>query len=278
MGGIYAGTPNPNDPVSDILIEGNTVTQTSLRNAERKPGTTWAFGVGGGMTKNIVIRNNTVFENHGEGVGLYLSDGGVVQGNRVYDNFAVNIYLDNTTQTVVYQNLSYSTGKESFFRFGYPTNGIQVANETYPQKQNLSSGNQITNNLLLFNGVAFYVGSYQQGGGFRNSVFANNTCYGSVRDMVLIDPDPGHQNSRIERNIFVQVDNAPMANIEKVLPGVTFSSNLWMGSIPPRPGARSVTDLFTDPGFMNPGGFEWKDYRLKLRSPAQRMGIRDIPD
>ena len=273
-GGIYAGTPNRDDPVRDILMEGNTITRTSLVNETRAQGVTWAFGVGGGMTKNLTIRDNTVFENHGEGIGLYLSDGGLVEGNRAFDNFAVNLYLDNTTNTRVRRNLCYSTGKAAFFRFGKPTNGIQIANETYRLKQNPSFGNVITDNLLLFNGSAFYVGAYQLGGGFRDSVFSNNTCYGSARDLLMIDPDPGHRNSRVEKNVFVQIGDLPMTYVEKARPGVTFANNLWFGRFPPRPDARSETDLSVDPGFANPGGFKWDDYQLNDESPAKGLGVR----
>lgn len=96
--------------------------------------------------------------------------------------------------------------------------------------------------------------------------------------MIMIDPDPGHRNSRIEKNIFVQVGNVPLVFVNKASPEVTFSNNLWSGKIPPRPSARSNKDLFADPGFANPGGIKWEDYNLSEKSPARGIGIRYSAD
>ena len=271
QGGIFAGSRDSKDPVRDILMEGNTISQTSLQNVNREMRGSWALGVGGGTTRGLTIRNNDVYENHGEGIGLYLSDRGTIVGNRVHDNFAVNIYLDNTTNTLVDKNICYSTGNETFFRFGKPTNGIQIANETYPGNKNISSGNTITHNLLIENGAAFYCGSYQEGGGLRDTIFAQNTCYGSHKEMLMIDPDSGHNNCRIENNIFYQSRPNAITYVPGDGNGIAFQNNLWFGGRP-GPAAVSDTDLYVDPQFANPGGLDWDSYRLSVDSPAIGLG------
>ena len=269
--GIYTANNRPADPVSDILIEGNTVYDCVLMN-ERREKFSWAFGLGAGPSRRVTIRNNTVYRNHGEGIGFYLSDQGVAEGNVVYDNFSVNLYLDNATRMRVERNFVYSTGDRTFFRFSQPAAGIQIANENYPFS-NPSSDNVIVNNILVgnLNGISY--ANYQAGGGLRNTLIAHNTCYGATGSVLKIQPDRGHRNSRIVNNIFVAVDGGRITEVGESLPGVEFGSNLWFGGTP-QESVRGKGDVFRDPLFVKAGAVDPQGYQIRKGSVAVGKGVR----
>lgn len=266
LSGIYAGCKTLDDPVRDILMEANDIHDVSLRNLKERKNS-WSFGMGVGLSKNVTIRKNTVHNTHGESVGLYLSRDGHVEGNTVSDGYSVNIYLDNTTGTTVTRNFVFNTGKRTFNRFDQPPSGIQIANERYGGLSNPSSGNIITNNILVANRNAFYYGSYQNGGGLRDTVFAHNTCYGSTGPLLQIDND-NHKNAVFTNNIFFQTGRSKITAVIGPTTGLTFRSNLWFGGGQPRPAVRSESDVATDPQFRNPKALNSEGYQLQATSPA----------
>ncbi len=272
QGGIYAGFNNLNDPVRDILFEGNAIKNCVLQN-EHRPHTRWNSGLGAGLSKNVTIRKNIVSHCYGEGIALYLSNQGVIEQNTISDNFSVNLYLDNTTHTRVDRNLVYSTHDKKFYRFNHPASGIQIANENYKGRSNPSSHNVITNNILINNFVAFNYGSYQRGGGLRQTLFANNTAYGSTGPLLSINADTGHQDSRIINNIFQQVNGTKITDVQGPTDQIEFRNNLWHGGLPQQ-AVNGVGDIYADPLFINGGSKKAEDYKLRKNSPARNAGIK----
>ncbi|QDT27750.1 hypothetical protein Enr10x_30800 [Gimesia panareensis] len=270
--GIYAGYNRLDDPVRDLLFEGNTVTDCVLMN-QNEPHQRWSFGVGAGLSKHVTIRNNTVSRCYGEGIGLYLSDKGTIAGNTVSDNFSVNIYLDNTTHTLVSRNLVYSTGKSQFYRFNHPASGIQIANENYGGYTNLSSHNTLVGNILVNNYYAIYSGNYQRGGGLRQTLIAHNTACGSTGPLLHIDADQGHQQSRIVNNIFQQTGRARLTDVAGPVDQIEFAHNLWYGGTPQQ-AVRGAGDIRANPQLKNAGRFQIQDYDLRPLSPAKNTGTR----
>jgi len=273
--GIFVGS-GPTDParyVRDVMIEGNTVYQAGLRNKPR-PRRLWPYGLGAGPSRRVTLRNNTVSRCYGEGLGFYLADGGVMEANTSFDNFSVNLYLDNATNVRVDGNLIYSTGDPEFFRFkGHPASGILIANENYPNRSNPSKNIVITNNVLIGNQCAFTYGKFQAGGGLRNVLFAHNTAYGSTGAMIRIDDDAGQDNARIVNNVFHQVGRVAMTDLRFNSGQVEFRGNLWSG-VRPQPLGRGAGDVNGDPLFLKPGQLTADAYRLNPRSPARRAGVR----
>ncbi|QDT98449.1 right-handed parallel beta-helix repeat-containing protein [Gimesia aquarii] len=272
LNGTYAGFNNLNDPVRDILMADNTIKNCVLIN-EKLSSSSWSFGIGAGLSKNVRLKNNTVSQCYGEGIGLYLSDHGVIEDNVVHDNFSVNIYLDNTTNTQVTRNLVYTTNDNKFYRFNQPASGIQIANENYRGYTNLSSHNTITNNILIGNYFAFSYGGYQRGGGLRHTIFSNNTAYGSTGPLLHIDADKGHQSTRIINNIFKQIGGAQITVIQGPTDQIEFRNNLWHGGVPHR-AVKNANDVYADPLFINGGSKNAKDYQLQSNSPARNTGIK----
>ena len=249
LSGAYAGNRELKDPVRDVVFEGNTITRTSLKNESRGANGGWSFALGAGLSKNVTIRNNNVSSSYGEGIGLYLSDRGCIEGNTVRDCFSVNLYLDNTTRTRVARNFVHSTHDERFYRFNRPAMGISIANENYGGLTNRCSHNVIVNNVLVGNRCAVYIANYQQGGGFKHSIFAHNTCVDATNRLLHIDTDGGHVGSLIANNIFRQTSSRPLTDVEEPLSGISFRGNLWSGG-PRHPQVESPTDVDATPSFV----------------------------
>ena len=99
---------------SHNIVENNTVTLAEFDrfNAGGMCKTSGSFGsaikVRYDTTKppptDIIIRNNLVYKNCGEGIAVTRGADVLVEGNTVYDNHQVNIYVDNSYDVIVQNN------------------------------------------------------------------------------------------------------------------------------------------------------------------------------
>lgn len=101
-----------------VTIENNTVYHSILENGSLSNGVITCGNGGWGSaikaergSANVVIRNNKAYENCGEGIAATMSQNVVIEGNTVWDNKQVNIYVDNSFGVQVLNNRSYCTGK-----------------------------------------------------------------------------------------------------------------------------------------------------------------------
>ena len=79
------------------------------------------------LSSNIIIRNNKIYENWGEGINVFLATNVLVENNEVFDNYSVNIHCGTSTSVTIQSNLI-SAKDNKFYRFDGPTTGIQIAN------------------------------------------------------------------------------------------------------------------------------------------------------
>lgn len=263
----------------EITIENNEVYHNCQSNSSHTSSSGWASAISSSQATSVQIRDNVVYENHGEGIGVCLSDSVVVSGNRVHDNYGVNLYIDNSTETRHEKNMAYSTGNTEYYRDFHgqlqPAAGVQIANETEGYDfTNPSSDNEIVNNIFVNNRNAFRYGDYQGGGGLQDVLFACNSIYGSVESLLhLDDVDSGnHSQARFLNNIFQQASNEQMTSIGSSIAGLDFQSNLWYEELPDEV-ARHIDDLLENPLFVNPGGLEALAYLLQPDSPAWGHGV-----
>src|SRR4028118_1079686 len=142
--GIYMGY-NGLTTVTDILVDGNQVYNTCLVNNSRSKDDGWPSAISSSGNGNIRVTNNKAYNNYGEGIG-FIGSGALISGNTVYDNFSVEIYLDNATNSTVEKNLIYTTNNSQFYRFNQPASGIQLANESDVNKLD---NNKIINNIAI---------------------------------------------------------------------------------------------------------------------------------
>ncbi|MFM1769526.1 MAG: hypothetical protein RJA22_2055 [Verrucomicrobiota bacterium] len=262
-GGIFVGG-NAFGLTTDNRIEGNTLHGNCQINAAHTANGGWPAAIGSQWTERLTVANNTVRENHGEGIAFTLARQGLAEGNTVHDNFSVEVYLDNAQFTTVRANFILTTGNSTFYRGGYPANGISMANETYSGSNPLS-GNTVANNIILGGKRCLYYGNYQSGGGLRDTLIAHNTCLNGSLAVLGIEADPGHSGTTIANNIFRQgLAGVPLASV--VNNGITFHHNAWSGGSPGL--AAGAGDILADPLLVNPGGAADGDYRLQAGSPC----------
>jgi parallel beta-helix repeat protein len=261
--GIYAGYSSFGSSY-DILIDNNRIHDNVLENQyQTLSGGGWANGMVVSRTDRAQITNNRVYNNHGEGIDVLMSNNVLVRGNVVSDSFSVGIYLDNARYTTVDRNFVYSTGDTRFYRGSYPAAGIQMANESYSTPNPLTDVT-ITNNIVVRTKWGFYYGNYEAGGGLKNVRIANNTFYDAAVAIIDVNND-AHQNSVVENNVFYKGPSAKVAGS-----GVTYRNNNWYATN--AGSAAGSGDVYGDPAFVRPGGLAAADYKLTSASASLRKG------
>lgn len=258
--GIYFGS-DVMGGTTDVLIENNTLHDNVLENTAHATSGGWAGTLVVSKATGGTIRGNRIYNNDGEAIIGALSNNLVISGNETFDNFSQGVYLDNARFCTVDGNLIYSTGNTRYYRDGYPGQGIAVANETYTDS-NPSSDNTIVNNIVIGTRWGFYYGSFENGGGLKNTVVANNTFHKTAQEILRIATDT-HANSVIENNIF---HTGGGAGTTVGGGGVTFRNNNWYGV---NAGAAAGSgDVVGNPNFARAGGYAGNDYRLTAGSAA----------
>jgi len=259
--GIYVGSTD-----TDVLVNGNTVYNTNLLYSSSHGTGGWGSAINANGNGRIRVTANNVYNNYGEGIA-FRGSGALISGNTVHDNFSVEIYLNNATNSTVQKNLIYTTNNSNFYRNGQPSAGIQLANE---DNSNLLNNNKILNNVVLggAEGLAYF-SNYGFGGGLKNTVIANNTFYTATGTMLVIEQDAGHTNTVIANNIFYQTGSGAMSEVA-ANSGLSFQNNCWYGGS--AGSAAGSGDMSADPLLVNPGSTLASDYKLQPGSPAIHAG------
>jgi hypothetical protein len=272
QGAIRAGADDDKTATQDIVISGNTVYNNGLVNKARNTG--WPAIVASNGATNVTMTNNHIYENYGEGIDFIATDIGLASGNRLHDNYAANLYLDNASNIKVEKNFIYTTNNTNHYRDGHPATGIQAANEPYGISNPLNKV-EISNNIVVGGQWGFYYGTYGNGGGLKNFTIVNNTFYGATESLIEILDDPGHSKNVISKNIFYKTGNELLSDITAKPTELGFSNNLWYGGT--AGAAEGFGDLKADPLFVNARGLLPSDYALKAGSPALAAGIGSLP-
>ncbi|MEM6562394.1 MAG: right-handed parallel beta-helix repeat-containing protein [Planctomycetota bacterium] len=268
--GISARAPEFAYSTYNVLIEGNTVYRNARANIATPDEGAWPAAMIAHFANNVTFRDNTVYENYGEGIIQAVSSNGKIEGNTVRDNYSINIYLDNAVNIDVERNFAYHTGKGEFYRFGSPAIGIAVANEGYARTQQ-SRDNTIVNNLVKGGRHAFYVGSFGWTGGLVDSLVAHNTFRDAWGDVVKLDASPEHRNSTFANNIVEQYGgNERIASWDNAWQNgawMTLKNNLWAGGNWSISGLWGSNDVWGWAGFAG-GSNDVNGYKLTSGSPA----------
>jgi hypothetical protein len=260
----------------NIEFFGNQVYGAVLRN-ENGEGGSWNSAVkvlvGG---HDLVIRENEVFENWGEGIAVTRGARVKVQENVVYDNWASNIYIDNSYDVIVERNFSYCTENAPLAKDGYPANAFGIGEEEYE-----GWGAQLARVTLINNIGAFCkrgIGSWSAEvaeGGLDTVLIMNNTFWGNRLHGIGIyvnETPVKARNTFIQNNIFHQSENEH-GYIEDHT-GITLDYNFWVGEPPPN--YKHLTgphDLWGPVGMMEEPGFVPETFRLDVNSQAIGNGL-----
>ncbi|MGO4495083.1 right-handed parallel beta-helix repeat-containing protein [Paenibacillus sp. 2RAB27] len=221
------------------------------------------------------IKNNTIYDNWGEGVGFWYNTHDVVlEDNVIYDNYALEVYVDKAHDVIIQRNLIYNTGNAIYFRGGGPSMGIAIADEPF---QNFTAGynRKIINNFLKGNSKNFTYWNTGLATGTRldNDIIAGNTFIDSTSTNIFITGGANHVNTKIENNIF-RSNTGTLQNVDQNS-GLIFANNCWSSAVSGV--ASNVNDVIGDPLLV--GGTFGPDYfKLQGTSPCIAKGKNNLID
>jgi parallel beta-helix repeat protein len=270
--GIHAGTDTIGN-THDIVFKGNVVTDNVRSNIPANNATTWMQAMSAYQASNVVMTENWVYENYGEGIDCIVSDNCTITKNNIFDNFGANIYFDNAQYSLADGNFIYNSGNTEYYRGGSPSPGIAVANEYY-DVQNPVTDLTITNNIVLWTNSAFVYWNSQYGGGMHNTLVANNVFYHSDSSslrLIYIEDD-SHSGNTIDNNIFYQRTGVGYAWAPTS--GITWRTNNWYGGTS-NTQISGTGDVLSDPLLVSAGGWDAIDYMLTSSSPLKTAGTTE---
>ncbi|CAH1192434.1 hypothetical protein PAECIP111891_00298 [Paenibacillus allorhizoplanae] len=221
------------------------------------------------------IKNSTIYHNWGEGVGLWYNTHDVVlEDNVIYDNYALEVYVDKAHDVIIQRNFIYNTGNAIYFRGGSPSMGIAIADEPF---QSFTAGynRKIINNFLKGNSknFAYWNTGLATGTRLDNDMIAGNTFIDSTSTNISITGGASHVNTRIENNIF-KSNTVSLQNVDQSA-GLIFSNNCWSSAVTGV--ASNVNDVIGNPLLV--GGTFGPDYfKLQGTSPCIAKGKNNLTD
>ena len=256
------------------VAEGNTVHNTAEEWLD--PGyNNWSGGIAGRHCYNLTIKRNTIYNSWGEGLSVYgQSADCVFEYNVVYNNRAVEIYLNECKNIVVRHNIIYGVSDTTYWRGGAPSAGIIINNESssaFPA--GYDGGHKIYGNLVAYCGSNLDVWSGQPGNFKDIKVYNNTFVEGHGRS---INIGSNISNWEFKNNIIWQT-NGTIGRVPSS--GITVDYNLW--SREPENNAKGQHDpayaapkLAKTSGWnsLRGGDIDGSEFALQSTSPAKDAG------
>ena len=247
------------------LVENSFIYRNGLRNSDGSA-TDYPEGLYA-YADNIILRNNEVWLNYGEGINVHHANYITVEDNISYDNWSANLYVSDATNVLAQRNFIYASGAMNVV-----PNNTQVGILIGDEKHNpTSKNNAVINNIVYGTRINLYAGA--DGYTYDNLLIANNTFVNSVYISGVRFNSSGGMfiNSGFKNNIIVQEDTLPVISFNVKPTGLTFAYNLWsktsdvwgngIGDIIGDP-MLAKTDVYTNP--------LW--YKILSNSPAINNG------
>lgn len=176
----------------NVIVEGMKVHNGVTENGAGKCSGSGGWGsaikvqVGG---ENVTIRNNEVYENCGEGIGVTRGMNVSVENNYVWDNFSVNIYIDNSPNSRAINN-RVACWNPNYFRNwppAGPARGFLLGLEYYSGWGNQMRDVLIDGNIIENCGaVRLYKDSQMSGQSISNVTISNNVFIGVPSPLVSV--------------------------------------------------------------------------------------------
>ena len=116
-----------------LTYENNKVYHTCMSNNNGKAGA-WGSALAtitrpyNAPTSDVIMRNNAVYENWGEGINAFLAENVVMENNIAHDNYSVNMYIDNGRNITVKGNTIHSRNPHYYLN-GRAATGVQFSVE-----------------------------------------------------------------------------------------------------------------------------------------------------
>jgi hypothetical protein len=178
---------------------------------------------------NTIVRNCDVYQSWGEGIlGMY-TEGLLIDDNRVWDNWAEDIYLDQCSLSTVQNNKVYYTDDPKFWRDGAPASGIYLSNENLTAGYPVGHDRLISKNIISGAkwGIMFWTG-YAPGSALINDTISGNTIVnfdpGSTGIKIGLPNNTKHKNTVISDNMIIVPKGTPIVNQSST--GITLKNNV----------------------------------------------------
>lgn len=214
-----------------------------------------------------VVTGNRIFENFGEGIGLY-GRHHAVRDNQVRDNWSIDIYVSNATDSTVERNTLLALGTPEFLRFGAAAIGINLANESASDPIQLDAI-RIANNLIggprrrclgQWNGYS--------GVPMHAVEIRANTLACAASDVAWHADAGDHGGSVFAGNLVWQRNPVqPVASVSGSS-GISYDHNLWFGGNALPAAVQGAGDLLADPQLANADALDAEGFLPIASSPA----------
>lgn len=216
--------------------------------------TGWASGCTAARTPTgVTMRFNKVHHNWGEGLSTYEAYQTIMFGNIVYDNYAPNIYLSDTTDSWVERNFVYTTGAMTVGSRG----GIVMGDERFAP---VSQRNTVINNIVNGGSNCFAIWNSMANMKIAHNIFMN--CDSDYTIRILAG---SHTNTLFYNNIILEETSKAITLLAGT--GITYDYNVW--SKTPSAAAQGGHNIVGDPLVSKTGNYTSIDYyRLTAGSPA----------
>lgn len=259
----------------NLVVENSRIYLTNLRNRLRDPNEpSWGSGLKVGVDgDNLVLRNNEVFNNYGEGIAVTRGTNVQVLDNIVYDNYTTQIYIDNSYHVLVEGNYVYCTDETDFdYHDGTESFAIGLGEEEYDRWGARLGQVTIINNITdsCGKGIGYFAVEVPESG-LDNIVIAHNTFWNSDTISLLIVHGENPQKTRntiIANNIFDGAIETDVWVDDRT--GIDMFNNLWVDGEPDEwLNATGPNDVVGDPGFIiTPTIPDMSTYQPGVESPA----------
>ena len=236
---------------------------------------TWPAGINTNNSDSIIIKNNIVHENFGEGIGLYYGSADcIVENNTCYANRSGGIYIDHSKDCIIRRNLCYGTTDSTYWRGNFPSFGIGINDED--RHTMLSENNKVYHNFIAYRYIGMWIGTRAAGSIFKDTVIYNNTF---VDNKKTFECDAGpYQNSYIRNNISWCISGDRKHSTSTPTQGLTWDHNNWSSTVGvPISGTGDIIGtplLSKTTGWrsMKGGDLKVSDFALQPSSPVINKG------
>ncbi|MDH5533053.1 MAG: right-handed parallel beta-helix repeat-containing protein [Candidatus Pacebacteria bacterium] len=258
----------------NITMQNSKVYNTNLAFAHTGQSSMWGSGIKGHHgAENVTIKNNTVYNNYGEGIAMTRVVGSIIENNTAYDNFGVNIYIDNSPNSIVRNNFSYYTSNSEYYKDGKKGRCIELAEEHYTGWGAQMNNVEVYNNIATdcYYGITFFDGG-QSGAAIKNINIHNNLLWNIDKTGTSIDPLPTQGTNQYYKNIVYSKRGVDIWT--DLTSGINFNTNLWVSGEPGPNIANGSGDQYGQPEFFSsPSLTNPESYKLKTSSAAFQAGI-----
>lgn len=242
-------------------VEDSTVWQNARQNSAKAGSGGWGTGMSAarnvdasalksGITSYTTFRRNTVFNNWGEGLSCFEAEFCTMEDNVVYDNWTINLYISDTSNSLIQRNLIYVSSNPAIPTRYNGNSTLTLADERENKPRSIN--NTIINNFMYGGGVDAFEWTEVNGSGLVGALIANNTIIGDFSTGSI------NSNSIIKNNLVVGSANIPSKT------GLAMSNNSWDFNADP---------LLAKSGSVQNGALTGDYFKLLPSSPMIGKGV-----